>query len=380
MDKKTKQNLLVTVMGVSLFVALMNLSAVLGCVGKLMDLLLPVIAGGILALFVSVPANGVERRLRRIWGKAKRQPSDRKIQSVSLLIVITGILLVFLLVLTLLIPEIIRSSQSVYEQVKAAIPGWFAYLNRRESDALWLEEILSDLDLEKLMQSFSNGVDVFFSNVINALSFTVNMIGTAAFAVIIGIYMLLEKERLGRHARKLAHAYLKPAWEENVLRFCTVFRQSFANFLSSQCCEAVILGILMFAAFALFRLPYGSLVGMLTAVCAVIPYIGALISCVISVFLTLLVAPSAAVRCLVVYLVVQFLENQFIYPRVVGGSVEFPPLYTLVAAMVGGKLFGIMGILFFIPLLLFPGHAGKELRGDPPGGKASRRGKKPPVV
>ncbi len=350
MDRKTKQNLFVTMVGISWFVALIKLPSVLAFAGRLVALMLPVIAGGILALFVSVPANGVERRLRRIWGKAKRQPSDRKIQSVSLLIVITGILLVFLLVLTLLIPEIIRSSQSVYEQVKAAIPGWFAYLNRRESDALWLEEILLDLDLEKLMQSFSNGVDVFFSNVINALSFTVNMIGTAAFAVIIGIYMLLEKERLGRHARKLAHAYLKPAWEENVLRFCTVFRQSFANFLSSQCCEAVILGILMFAAFALFRLPYGSLVGMLTAVCAVIPYIGALISCVISVFLTLLVAPSAAVRCLVVYLVVQFLENQFIYPRVVGGSVGLPPLYTLVAAMVGGKLFGIMGILFFIPL------------------------------
>lgn len=350
MDRKTKQNLFVTMVGISWFVALIKLPSVLAFAGRLVALMLPVITGGILALFVSVPANGVERRLRRIWGKAKRQPSDRKIQSVSLLIVITGILLVFLLVLTLLIPEIIRSSQSVYEQVKAAIPGWFAYLNRRESDALWLEEILSDLDLEKLMQSFSNGVDVFFSNVINALSFTVNMIGTAAFAVIIGIYMLLEKERLGRHARKLAHAYLKPAWEENVLRFCTVFRQSFANFLSSQCCEAVILGILMFAAFALFRLPYGSLVGMLTAVCAVIPYIGALISCVISVFLTLLVAPSAAVRCLVVYLVVQFLENQFIYPRVVGGSVGLPPLYTLVAALVGGKLFGIMGILFFIPL------------------------------
>lgn len=350
MDRKTKQNLFVTMMGISWFVALIKLPSVLAFAGRLVALMLPVIAGGILALFVSVPANGVERRLRRIWGKAKRQPSDKRIQSLSLLIVITGILFVFLLVLTLLIPEIIRSSQSVYEQVKAAIPGWFAYLNGQELDTLWLEDILSDLDLEKLMQSFSNGVDVLFSNVMNALSFTVNMIGTAAFAVIIGIYMLLEKERLGRHARKLAHTYLKPAWEENVLRFCTVFRQSFANFLSSQCCEAVILGILMFAAFALFRLPYGSLVGMLTAVCAIIPYIGALISCVISVFLTLLVAPSAAVRCLIVYLLVQFLENQFIYPRVVGGSVGLPPLYTLVAAMVGGKLFGIMGILFFIPL------------------------------
>lgn len=350
MDRKTKQNLLVTVIGITWFVVLMRLPAVLAFAGKLIGLMLPVIAGGILALFISVPANGVEKRLKRILGKGKNKPSLKQLQSVSLIITVTGILFVFLLVLILLIPEIIRSSQSVYAQVKTSIPAWFEYLNSRDLNIEWLEGILADMNLEKLMQSFSNGADVLFANVMNALSFTAGIIGTSAFAVIIGIYMLLEKERLGRHARKLAHAYLKPSWEKNVLHFCTVFRRSFGNFLSSQCCEAVILGILMFAAFVVFRLPYASLVGMLTAVCAIIPYIGALISCVISVFLTLLAAPAAAIRCLIVYLLVQFIENQLIYPRVVGGSVGLPPLYTLVAAMVGGKLFGIMGILFFIPL------------------------------
>ena len=85
-------------------------------------------------------------------------------------------------------------------------------------------------------------------------------------------------------------------------------------------------------------------------IAAIIPYVGALISCVVSVFLVLLVDPVLAVRCLIVYLAVQFIENQFIYPRVVGKSVGLSPLYTLVAAMIGGKLFGIIGIIFFIPL------------------------------
>ena len=129
-----------------------------------------------------------------------------------------------------------------------------------------------------------------------------------------------------------------------------LFRQSFANFLTGQCSEAVILGVLMALAFSVFKIPYGSLVGMLTAICAIIPYVGALISCVVSVFLVLLVDPVLAVRCLIVYLAVQFVENQFIYPRVVGKSVGLSPLYTLVAAMIGGKLFGIIGIIFFIPL------------------------------
>lgn len=93
------------------------------------------------------------------------------------------------------------------------------------------------------------------------------------------------------------------------------------------------------------------MVGVLTAVCAIIPYVGAFLSGAVSVILALLISPALAVRCLIVYLIVQFIENQLIYPRVVGGSVGLPPLYTLIAAMIGGKLFGIMGILFFIPLM-----------------------------
>ena len=144
---------------------------------------------------------------------------------------------------------------------------------------------------------------------------------------------------------------MKPAWAENIFHISQIFSKSFAKFLSGQCSEAVILGTLMFMAFTIFKLPYGSLVGVLTAVCAIIPYVGAFVSGAISVVLALLISPTLAVRCLIVYVAVQFVENQLIYPRVVGGSVGLPPLYTLIAAMIGGKLFGIIGIIFFIPLM-----------------------------
>ena len=125
----------------------------------------------------------------------------------------------------------------------------------------------------------------------------------------------------------------------------------FSRFLSGQCMEAALLGFLMFLAFTLFGLPYASLIGVLTAVCAIIPYIGAVMSCTITIVLTLLYNPSLAIFSALVYLAVQFIENQFIYPKVVGGSVGLPPLYTLVSAMIGGRLFGILGIIFFIPLV-----------------------------
>ena len=122
------------------------------------------------------------------------------------------------------------------------------------------------------------------------------------------------------------------------------------SFFSGQCIEAVILGLLIFIAFTVFRLPYANLIAVLTAILSFIPYIGAFASCFIGALLIVMVDPWKGLLSIVVYQVVQFIENQFIYPRVVGKSVGLSPLYTLVAAMIGGKLFGIIGIIFFIPL------------------------------
>jgi len=351
MAEKTKQNLIVVAFGVGLFAVLMNFPAVLRFGGKIVDLILPIIAGGILALFINVPVNGIEKRLKKLFRNAKKVPSDKLIHVLSFIIALALILLVFFVVLTLLIPEIGQSLQRLYVQIEASVPKWLDYLNGHNVNAEWLEELLASIDLEQATQHISAGIDALLINAVGALSSTVSIAVTGAFALIISIYMTLGKERLCRHARKLVCAYLKPGWAKNILHFCQLFRQSFANFLSGQCGEAVILGTLMFAAFTIFRLPYGSLVGVLTAVCAIIPYVGAFISCGVSVILTLLIAPSLVIRCLLVYVIVQFIENQFIYPKVVGSSVGLPPLYTLIAAMIGGKLFGILGIIFFIPLV-----------------------------
>ena len=115
--------------------------------------------------------------------------------------------------------------------------------------------------------------------------------------------------------------------------------------------EAILLGCLIVLAFSLFRLPYAGLTGFLTSLFAFVPYVGAFASCFIGALLTLLAAPSKVLLCVLVYLAVQFIENQFIYPHVVGNSVGLSPLWTLIAALLGGKMFGLPGIIFFIPLV-----------------------------
>ena len=350
MEPKTKQSLLVTVAGVTLFVALLRLSAVLAFAAELIDLVLPILAGGILALFINVPMTGVEKRLKRLFSKARKQPSDNAIHLFSFFITLLGVVLVLVLALTLLIPELVRSFHSLYVQVEANIPRWTAYLSTQDTDMDWLMSWLEGINWEQLLHKVTASIDTVLVNAVGAVSATVNIVVTASFALIISIYVSLGTQSLCHHARTLVCAYLKPDHAAGLLKFCRLFRQSFANFLTGQCSEAVILGVLMTLAFSVFKIPYGNLVGVLTAICAIIPYVGALISCVVSVFLVLLVDPVLAVRCLIVYLAVQFIENQFIYPRVVGKSVGLSPLYTLVAAMIGGKLFGIIGIVFFIPL------------------------------
>lgn len=334
------------VVGVILFAALMNFSAVLGFGNQIISLLLPVIAGGILALFINVPMSWFEKRLNQIFANKKRRPSAKVIHILSFVLTLICVGLVLTLVLTLLIPELIRSTQSLYEQIEDKI----AYISTIDFQAEWLDQLVDDFDWESMLQNAAAHAEVVVKNVVEALSSTVGIVTTTAFALIISIYMSLGKEEICRHARNLVCAYLKPGWAQSLLHFCRTFSKAFAKFLSGQCTEAVILGILMFLAFTIFKLPYGSLVGVLTAFCAIIPYVGAFISCVVSLFLTLIADPTLAIRCLIVYLVVQFIENQFIYPRVVGSSVGLSPLYTLIAALLGGKLFGILGILFFIPL------------------------------
>lgn len=352
MEKRTKQNLIVTVAGVCLFAALMNFPAIIGFGGKIVRLILPIIVGGILALFINVPMSGIEKRIGSFARKRNKKLSDKSCRMISFLLTLFCVLLVLTFVLTLVVPEIARSVQSLYLLMEARIPEWLACLDSNHVDAQWLKGLLAeiDIDVEQMTQGISDGIDMVLEETFQTLRSAVSTVVTAAFGLIIAVYMISGKERLRRHSCRLAYAYLKPELAERTIGFCRAFGRSFANFLSGQCGEAVILGMLMFIAFLVFRLPYASLVGVLTAVCAIIPYVGAFISCGVSVFLTLLASPAMAVKCVIVYVVVQFIENQFIYPRVVGKSVGLPPLYTLVAAMIGGKLFGIMGILFFIPL------------------------------
>ncbi len=351
MDKKTKQILIITLSAVFLFALLINFNYVLPLLGKAITLIMPIICGAIIAIFINVPVSGYEKLLKKVFAKKEKPYSDTTYNSLAFLLTVISAAVIIFLVSTLIVPAVRSSAKNLYTLILSRIPSILDYLKSHNLDYSWIESMLSDINLQNMFKNFAQTAQSLLGGVATAITSTINVATTVVFSVIVAIYAILAKKKVAKHSIALIKAYVKPSFAEKITKFGTVFSATFSRFLSGQCIEALILGTLMFTVFAIFKLPYAILVGVLTAFCAIIPYVGAFISCTLITVLITIVNPLTGLKALALYLLVQFVENQFIYPRVVGGNVGLPPLYTLVAALIGGKLFGIVGILFFIPLV-----------------------------
>ena len=207
-----------------MFVALMNLGTVLSYMGEVVSIVMPVIVGGILALFIHVPMKGIENRLLKLFERKKKCPSATVIRVLSFILTMLAVVLVIVLVVTLVVLEIVRSSKSLYYQIEASIPQWITYMSSHNINVAWLVELTADINMEHTLQNFSTQIDSMVTNVVSALSSTVQGVVTAGFAFVISVYFSLDGKRVGRHATKLITAYLKPVWSARILHVCKTFR------------------------------------------------------------------------------------------------------------------------------------------------------------
>lgn len=350
MDKSFKRALLLITFGVVLFVGLEHISSVTSFVLRAMILILPVFIGLLLAFVLNVPTCGFEKLLNKMFSKAKRKPSEKTINAVSAISALLSILLVLVVVVTMMVPALSASAESVSALIKDKWPQISATLKSYNVDVSGITEWFTSDDVKPLIEKITSGTGTVINSVVGAAMSTISGVATAAFSLIISVYVLFSKKKLGRQAQKLIYAYCKKPVADKIISVAVLSRDTYSKFLSGQCIEAVILGSLIFISFAILRLPYAGLIAVLTGFLAFVPYIGAFLACAIGAFFTLIVDPGKVLICVIAFLVVQFVETQFIYPHVVGSSVGLSALWTLVAALVGGKLFGLLGIIFFIPL------------------------------
>ena len=351
MDKKTKTYMLLIAFAVLVYAAAMHLGVVLGFLARLVSLVLPLVIGLVLAFVLSVPMNGYEKLLQKLFSGAKKPMPDKLLTAGSFFLTIATVLLVAVLVVTMLIPELVSSAKGVVEQVQLKLPEWLALLNSYNIDTQQINEFYNSISMESLFATLTGSAGIVLDSVLNISTTIVSVVINGGLGIVIMVYVLLTRKTLKHQCRRVLYAYLKCERADSVVHVSGLIYQTYSKFFSGQCLESCILGSLIFIAFSIAKLPYAGLIAVLTAICAFIPYVGAFISCSIGVLLTLLASPAHVLLCLIVYLAVQFIENQFIYPNVVGNSVGLPPLFTLLAVMLGGKLFGIIGMIFFIPLM-----------------------------
>jgi predicted PurR-regulated permease PerM len=350
MKHSDKTSFLLVGFGVGLYAVLMHLSEVLHFLEGIFSILSPLIVGGVIAFILNVPMHQIEAALSKRAEKRKKPIPHSLLRASSLTLTLAAIIVVLALVVTMVIPNLVQSVQSIYGIWQTKSPEWIAELHNLGIRTEELDYLPSLEDLQSLLARVTEGVPTMVQSVAGAAVSTVSAVASGVLAFVVALYILLYKEELCRQSKKLLYAYTKKPFAERVCCVAQLINQKYNDFLSGQCIEAAILGVLMYVSFTLFRLPYASLVAVLTAVTSFIPYVGACLSCIVGAILILMVSPMQCLISVIVYQVTQFIENQFIYPRVVGGSVGLSPFWTLIAVILGGHLFGVLGMIFFIPL------------------------------
>lgn len=343
------------------FILLWRIDALVLAVKFLFGILSPFFIGAAIAFILSVPMARIEKTLYKFRRKNAPEKVQKKqaglLRPVSLILTLLFVVAILALVVLVIFPELGRTISGLGRTIHANLPKIAAYLNHIFQNNAELSYWIGSLDfnwntiLHQMLSFFRKGADIVLGSTFSVVQSIFSGLTTFLIGFVFACYILMQKEKLAEQCRKILFAYLKKERAEQILEICTLTHRTFSNFLTGQCTEAIILGGMFFVAMTILRFPYALLVGVLIAVTALIPIFGAFIGCVVAAFLILMVNPWQALGFIVLFLVLQQLEGNFIYPHVVGGSVGLPSIWVLVAVTLGGSLLGIVGMLIFIPTL-----------------------------
>ena len=332
--------------------AFSNLSSLRSVVEKLIDVIIPIIAGGCIAFILNIPL----RLIERVWIKlfsAKRRGLRR---TVSILICVLFTVGIVTLLIGLIIPQILKTGQGIFTKIPFYIDrlnSWYELLGNfltRFSITLPHYHFNATTIMSQISDFLSDNSHHIIDTSVGIVTTAFGMIFDGIFAAVIAIYILAQKERLGAGAKKLLYSLFSEKTTERLLALARLSEKTFSGFVTGQLTEAFILGALCFVGMLIFNIPYSLLVSVLIGVTALIPIFGAFIGAGVGAFLILLESPIKAILFVVFIIILQQLEGNIIYPKVVGSQVGLPGLWVLVAVTVGSE-FGIIGMLLAVPLV-----------------------------
>ena len=354
-DKKTIRNIFFGVAGcIILYWILHETDRLVGAYNAVMGVISPFIIGAVLAFILNVPMRAIEGLLTGIKRPEIRRP-------IAVIFTLLALVLVLTLVFILLIPQIVTTA----ETFAAKLPGFF---NRVEENILsflennpdllkWVNENtdFASIDISSLIEKtlgvVGDSVSGIISGTVSTIGSITGFVVNAVIGLVFAVYCLFAKENLARQGRRIIYAFLPEAWCDVIVKVLRLTNSTFSNFLSGQCLEVCILGTMFAVSMAIFGMPYIPLVSVLVAVTAFIPIVGAFTGCILGALFILVDNPIQAVWFVAMFLILQQIENNLIYPRVVGTSIGLPGMWVLFAVTIGGEVMGVAGMFLMIPVV-----------------------------
>ena len=342
---------------VLLLVGMQHLDKAAAALGVLWSIVSPLLLGGALAFVLNVPMRFLEKTLfSRPVRAGRRGLSPALARALSLLLTFILAAVILLLLVLVIVPQLAESVSGLGTRIMDAFWRFVPWAEEQFAAypqmIQWLESLTFDWEslLASTVEFVKNGFGSVLSSTISATRSIVSALSSGFVSFVFAIYVLLQKEKLGLQCRKALYALLPQAPAGRIVEICRLSHRVFSSFITGQCVEAVILGAMFFVTMTLLRMPYALLVGCLIAVTALVPIVGAFIGCAVGTFLILVVSPMQALFFVILFLTLQQVEGNLVYPRVVGSSVGLPSIWVLAAVSLGGSLMGVMGMILFIPL------------------------------
>ena len=353
-DKSVIKKLFVLIAGCILFAWLvLDTARATAMFSAIWNLISPFVVGAGIAFVFNVPMRAIERQLVDL-----RRPGLRRI--LSIVLTILCLVLIIMFVFELLIPQIQLTVASLSQTIPVFVENTAGKLMVLMADHPemrdWIQDTLKmeSLDWNGILKDalgfLSNQVTTVMGGAVSVIGNITGAVINTVVSIAFAIYCLSRKEILARQGRRILYSLVSEQHADEVIRILRLTNATFSNFISGQCLEACILGCLFAVAMAIFKMPYISLVSVVIAVTALIPVVGAFVGCILGAFFILVNNPLQAVTFVIMFLIIQQLENNLIYPRVVGTSIGLPGMWVLVAVTVGGDLMGVGGMLLMIPL------------------------------
>lgn len=330
---------------------------VFGAIGVFIGFMKPFIYGGVIAFILNIPLRFIENKIFKKWtGKS----ADKLKRPLGIILSILFIVLILNIVVMTVAPQLGKTLVELGNRIPVFAEEVVDKMEAISVEYPQLEKYVAELEnteidwqstLDSLMQFMKNGMTNVLSSTVTVAGSIIGGVMNLFIGFIFAIYILGQKEVLCNQGKRIIFAFCSERAERFILKVCSLANRNFSNFISGQCTEAVILGTMFVIAMTIFRMPYALLVGVLIAFTALIPIVGAFIGCVVGAFLIMVNDPLQALVFIIMFLIIQQIEGNLIYPKVVGNKVGLPSIWVLMAVSVGGSLFGVAGMLFFIPLI-----------------------------